>query len=341
MKICVVGAGAIGGFLAGKLALAGHEVSVVARGAHLEAISRQGLTLIDQRGGTQRVAGMRTADAGALAELGEQELVFLALKAHQIADVAPGLRALLGAATPVVALQNGLPWWYFHQHGGPFDGRRLESVDPGGRIAQHLPVERVIGSVAHKGAEVSAPGVVRHTVTAVDRFPLGEPDGSRSERIETISAMLEGAGVAAPVTTDIRTEKWFKLWGNVVWNPVCALTHATALGLYQAPIAHELGVTLMLEARTVAAKLGISIPGTPQARLARALDIGHVRPSMLQDTQAGRPLEIDALLGVIVELARLTDTPVPSIEAVYACAKLLDTVIAEQRVRIVPQPLAA
>lgn len=152
--------------------------------------------------------------------------------------------------------------------------------------------------------------------------------------------MLEGAGVHAPVTADIRTEKWFKLWGNVVWNPICALTHATALGLYQAPIALQLGVTMMLEARTVAAKLGITIPGTPQARLARALDIGHVRPSMLQDAQAGRPLEIDALLGVVVELAQLTDTAVPSIEAVYACAKLLDSVIVEQRVQIVPQPLA-
>jgi 2-dehydropantoate 2-reductase len=183
--------------------------------------------------------------------------------------------------------------------------------------------------------------VVGNTVTAAPRFPLGEPDGSLSERIVAISAMMQGAGVAAPVTNDIRTEKWFKLWGNVVWNPICALTHATALGLYQAPIAQELGVTLMLEARAVAAKLGIDIPGTPQERLARALDIGHVRPSMLQDTQAGRPLEIDALLGVIVELARLTDTAVPSIEAVYACAKLLDTVLAEQRVRIVPQRLVA
>lgn len=341
MKVCVVGAGAIGGFLACKLALAGHEVSVLARGAHLEAIRHRGLTLIDPDGRTQRVGGVRAADVEALAELGEQELVFLALKAHQIADVAPRLRALLGSATPVVALQNGIPWWYFHQHGGPFDGRRLESVDPGGRIAQHLAVERVIGSVAHKGAEVSAPGVVRHTVTAADRFPLGELDGRRSERIEAVSAMLEGAGVPAPVTVDIRTEKWFKLWGNVVWNPICALTHATALGLYQAPIARQLGVTMMLEARTVAAKLGITIPGTPQARLARALDIGHVRPSMLQDAQAGRPLEIGALLGVVVELARLTDTAVPSIEAVYACAKLLDSVIVEQRVQIVPQRLAA
>lgn len=339
MKVCVVGAGAIGGFLAGKLALAGHDVSVLARGAHLEAIRRQGLTLVDQHGKVERAPGVRAEQGSTAGALGAQEVVVLALKSHQIAEVAPALRELLGAATPVVALQNGLPWWYFHRHGGAFEGRRLESVDPGGRIDRHLPVARVIGSVAHKGAEISEPGVVRHIVTPADRFPLGEPDGSRSARIEAVSDLLQGAGVAAPITADIRTEKWFKLWGNVVWNPVCALTQASVLGVYQTPIAQQLGVTLMVEAQAVAAKLGVTIPGTPQARLARALEIGAARPSMLQDTQAGRPLEIDALLGVIVELARLTDTPVPSIEAVYSCAKLLDTVITGQQVRIVSQPL--
>ncbi|WP_418319782.1 2-dehydropantoate 2-reductase [Piscinibacter sakaiensis] len=341
MRICVAGAGAIGGFLAAKLALAGHDVSVLARGAHCEAIRSGGLTLIDQHGGTQQTIGVRAAEADRLAELGEQELVILALKAHQIADLVPRLDVLLSATTPVVALQNGLPWWYFHRHGGRFDGRRLESVDPGGLIARHLPVERVIGCVAHKGAEISAPGVVRHVATAGDRFPVGEPDGSRSARVEAISAVLNGAWVAAPVITNIRTEKWFKLWGNLVWNPICALTHATVLDLSEAPIANELGVTMMLEAQAVAARLGVSIPGTPQARLARAREVGHVRPSMLQDTQAGRRLEIDALLGVIVELARLTGTAVPSIEAIYACAKLLDKVLAERRVRIVPQSLTA
>ncbi|MCW5656829.1 MAG: 2-dehydropantoate 2-reductase [Burkholderiaceae bacterium] len=334
MRICVVGAGAIGGFLAGRLACAGHEVSVVARGAHLDAMRRNGLVLIDQHGESMPALRVRAESAERSAELGTQDLVVLALKSHQIADVAPRLGALCDARTPVVALQNGIPWWYFHAHRGPLAGRRLESVDPGGRIAACIAPQRVIGSVAHKGAELAAAGVVRHIVTPADRFPLGEPDGSRSERVTAISRVFQDAGVAAPVTVDIRTEKWFKLWGNVVWNPVCALTQATVLDLYHLPVARELGVTLMLEMRELARRLGVEIPGTPQQRLARALEIGAARPSMLQDVQAGRPIEIEALLGALVELADLTSTPVPSIRAVYACARLLDAVLRERKARI-------
>jgi 2-dehydropantoate 2-reductase len=335
VRICVVGAGAIGGYLAGKLALAGHEVSVVARGAHLEAIARNGIKLIDQHGNVQHASGIRARPAGSC-DLSVQDLILLSLKAHQITEIAPQIASMIGDATPVVTLQNGLPWWYFLGRGGPFAGLRLESLDPGGVIEAHLRIDHIIGGVVHKGAEVSAPGVIRHTVTAADRFPLGEPDGSRSDRVEALSSLLDAAGIAAPVSADIRTEKWFKLWGNLVWNPVCALTQTTVLEFHRSPLAQHLGVTLMLEARAVAAKLGVEIPGTPQARLARALEVGAVRPSMLQDVLSGRPLEIDALLGVIIELARRTETPVPSIDAVYACAKLLDSVIRERQVRIQP-----
>jgi len=334
VKICVVGAGAIGGFLAGRLAQCGHEVSVVARGAHLEAIRRDGLTLVDQLGVATPAQRVRAESAEGLAALGAQELVVLALKAHQIGDVAPRLRVLFDAHTPVVALQNGIPWWYFHAHGGALAGRRLESVDPGGRIAEGIAAHRIIGAVAHKGAEVVSPGVVRHVATPADRFPIGEPDGVRSDRVVAISHLLETAGVAAPVTADIRTEKWFKLWGNIVWNPVCALTQATLLDVHRLPVAHQLGVTLMHEMRELGHRLGIEIPGTPEQRLGRALEVGAVRPSMLQDVQAGRPLEVEALLGALVELADITDARIPSIRTVYACARLLDAVVVGRRVRI-------
>lgn len=338
MKVCVVGAGAIGGYLAGKLALAGNEVSVLARGAHREAIRRNGLLLVDQHGHREhaRVRCVGEDGVGAV----RQDIVILAVKAHQIAEVAPYLGSLLCDHTLVVALQNGIPWWYFHRHGGPFEGRRLESVDPGGAIERHLPVDRVCGAVAQKAAEVSGPGVVRHTVTEADRFPLGELDGKRTSRIAALSDMLERAGVAAPISSQIRTEKWFKLWGNLVWNPVSALTQATVLEIHGSSRARHLGVTMMLEAQTVASRLGISIPGTPQERLARALQVGAVRPSMLQDVQAGRPLEIEALLGAIVELAGLAGTPIPSIAAVYSCAQLLNSVIVERKVRLMPQSIA-
>ena len=338
MKVCVVGAGAIGGYLAGRLAIAGHEVSVLARGAHRDAIRRNGLVLVDQHGQREHARVRCAGEDGVGA--GRQDIVILAVKAHQVAEVAPCLGSLLCDHTPIVALQNGIPWWYFHRHGGPFEGRRLESVDPGGAIERPLPVDRVCGAVAQKAAEVSGPGVVRHTVTEADRFPLGELDGERTARIVALSDMLERAGVAAPISSQIRTEKWLKLWGNLVWNPVSAMTQATVLEIHGSSRAYDLGVTMMIEAQTVASRLGISIPGTPQERLARALQVGAARPSMLQDVQAGRPLEIEALLGAIVELADLVGTPIPSIAAVYSCAHLLNSVIVERKVRLVPQSIA-
>lgn len=337
MRIAVVGAGAIGGYLAARLALAGNDVSVLARGAQLDAIARHGLTLVDRDGGEQRAPGLRASDR--LADLGPQDLVLLALKAHQIAAVAPGLAAL-GADAPVVALQNGIPWWYFHRCGGPREGQRLESVDPGGVIAAHLPSERVIGCVAFKAAEVLRPGVVAHTVTPNDKFPLGELDGRPTERVLAAAQALQQAGIAAPVVPDIRAEKWFKLLGNLAWNPICALTQATVLEVCAVPEGRELCLAMMREGTAVAASLGVTVRGSPETRMKRADEVGAVRPSMLQDAQAGRPLEVDALVAAVVELARLTGTPVPVTEAVHACAKMLSSVIAQRGVRIAPQPLA-
>ncbi|UUX97330.1 ketopantoate reductase family protein [Aquabacterium sp. J223] len=336
MRIAVVGAGAIGGYLAAKLALAGHDTSLLARGAQLEAIRRDGLTLVDHDGGAQHVRGLRASDR--LADLGPQDLVLLALKAHQIATVAPGLAAL-GADTPVVAMQNGIPWWYFQRCGGPHEGHVLQSADPGGLIAAHLPPERVIGCVAFKAAEVLRPGVVRHTVTANDKFPLGELDGRSTARVLAASQALQEAGVAAPVVPDIRAEKWFKLLGNLAWNPICALTQATVSEVGAIPEGRELCLAMMREGIAVAASLGVTVRGSPETRMKRADEVGAVRPSMLQDTQAGRPLEVDALVGAVVELARLTRTPVPVTEAVHACARLLSSVIEQRGVRIAPQPL--
>ena len=338
MKICVVGAGAIGGYLAVKLALAGHKISVVARGNHLAAIRRNGLRLVNRDSGAElHVQNMLASDQ--MADLGRQDFVLLALKAHQIAAAAADLRVLYGPETTVVTLQNGIPWWYFHQHGGALAGTRLESVDPGGLIDAQLEPTRVLGCVVYKGAEVIEPGVIRHTETAGDKFPLGELDGSETPRIRAISEALERAGVHAPVIPDIRAEKWFKLWGNMAWNPICALTHANALEVYQSPQANRLSLIMMREAQVIAEKLGIRFRGTPEDRMQRIHQIGPTRPSMLQDTEAGRPLEVDALVGAVVELAGLTATPAPHVEAVYACAKLLGGVVAGRRVRIVPQAL--
>ncbi|HEV7915373.1 MAG TPA: 2-dehydropantoate 2-reductase [Albitalea sp.] len=338
MKVCVVGAGAIGGYLAARLALCGHEVCVSARGAHLQAIARDGLTLVDRDGAEQRTGRLHASER--LADLGRQDIVLLALKAHQIAAVAPDIAALLRDDTPIVAMQNGIPWWYFHRHGGALEGRRLETVDPGGTIAAHLPAAQVIGCVAFKAAEVLRPGVIGHTVTATDKFPLGEPDGQSTGRVLAVSRMLERAGVAAPVLADIRAEKWFKLLGNLAWNPICALTQATVIEVCESAEARALCLALMREATAVATALGVTLRATPEARMKRAAEVGAVRPSMLQDTQAGRRLEVEALVGAIVELARLTATPVPATEAVHACATLLSSVITTRAVRIVPQAIS-
>jgi len=337
LKVCVVGAGAIGGYLAGKLALSGHEVSVIARGSHLDAIRLRGLTLVDQSGNRAVARVAHASDC--LSAARSQNYLFLAVKSHQLANIAQELFECYDNSTTVVTLQNGIPWWYFHGHGGEHEGRQLSSVDPDGRLSRFIPARRVIGAVVHKAACLLEPGVVLHTDVASDTFPLGELDGSNTARIRTISDALENAGIRAPVVDRIRDEKWYKLWGNMVFNPVCALTHANCKEFFELEETQRLGLALMEEARAVAEKLGVRFTATPLDRMERTRAVGAIQPSMLQDTEAGRQLEVEAMLGAIVELGRLTHTDIPRVQAMYACTKLLASVIGNRRVQIVPKRL--
>jgi 2-dehydropantoate 2-reductase len=320
MKICIVGAGAIGGFLGARLALAGEEVTLIARGANLAAIRERGLTL-DYADGRREIAtpALATSD---MREAGQQDVVIAAVKAQQLPAIVADMAALYGPDTAVVTAQNGVPWWYFHRHGGPHEGRRIESVDPGGLIEAHLPVERVIGCVVYPAAELAAPGVVRHIEG--DRFTIGELDGAKTERIQQLSKALSGAGLKAPVRPRIRAEIWVKLWGNLAFNPISALTRATLDVICRYPPTRELTRAMMAEGQAVAERLGIEFPITIEQRIAGAEQVGVHKTSMLQDIEAGRPTEVDALVGAVAELGRLVDVPTPHIDAIYASVRLLE-----------------
>ena len=318
MKICVVGAGAIGGYVAAKLALAGATVSVIIRGANLAAVRANGLML--REAGDERVVKDIVATDN-IADLVAQDIVILAMKAHQVTAVADQLATLLGPDTTVVTMQNGIPFWYFQKHGGEFDGRRVESVDPGGFIADHIPVERIIGCVVYPACEMAAPGVVQHIEG--NRFPVGELDGSETPRVKAIAELFKNAGLKSPVLNKIRDEIWLKLWGNLTFNPISALTQATLVDICQFPPSRALAASMMTEARTIANKLGIEFRVSLEKRIAGAEGVGKHKTSMLQDVEAGRAIEIDALVGSVMELGRLTQTPTPHIDAVYACASLL------------------
>lgn len=318
MKLVVVGAGATGGFLGGFLARAGHDVTLVARGAHLEAMRRHGLRVRTAEG-EFTVRPRCTDDLGAVAE---GEAAFLAVKAHAIAPMAPALGAALGAGGTLVTLQNGIPWWYFQRHGGPLDGTRLETVDPGGVIGRHVDPARVVGAVTYPATRIVEPGVVEHVEGA--RFTIGELDGGRSQRCQAISAALAGAGLKCPVRADIRKEIWLKLIGNAVFNPLSALTRASMAAIATEPRTRALALALMREAAAVAAAVGVRLDLTVEQRLEGAARVGEHRTSMLQDVEAGRPLEVDALVGAVVEIGRLAAVELPRLEAVYACVKLLD-----------------
>ena len=318
MKIAIIGAGAIGGLVGAKLALAGNEVTFMVRGANLQAIRRDGIRLISADG-TEQVAQVGATDD--YAKAGPQDLVILAMKAHQVEAIVYNLPALLGPQTPVVTMQNGIPFWYFHRHGGPLEGSAVKSVDAGCSLAQKIGADRIIGCVVYPASELMAPGVVRHIEG--DRFPLGELDGSSSERVIRISECFTQAGFKAPVLDKIRCEIWLKLWGNLTFNPISCLTHSTLADICQYPLSRELAASMMGEAQTVAEKLGITFRTTLDKRIAGAEKVGHHKTSMLQDIEAGRAPEIDALVGAVAELGRLTDTPTPHINAVYALVKLL------------------
>jgi 2-dehydropantoate 2-reductase len=334
MKIAIVGAGAIGGYLGAKLSLSGEEVTFIARNRNLAAINVNGFKLVLEDGSEQHAPNVRAVQD--MAEAGPQDAVLLTLKAHQVPDVLPDLRKLFGPDTVVVTMINGLPWWYFHKLAGPYEGRQLESVDPGGVIASHIEPERVIGSVVYPAAELLEPGVVK--VIEGNRFTLGEPDGSRSPRIEALSQAMMKAGFKSPVSKDIRGEIWVKLWGNLSFNPISALTHATLEDICRFPLTRELAASMMREAQALGEKLGVEFKVSLDKRIAGAEAVGAHKTSMLQDVEHGRAPELQALIGSVVELGRITGTPTPHIDAVYAVSSLLAHTLATQRGRVVVQP---
>jgi len=332
VRICVVGAGSIGGLVAAKLAAAGEEVTVVARGAHLAAIRERGLRVVDGAG----EQAVRVAATDRIADAGPQDVVVLGMKAHQLAPVAAELRAIVGAATTVVTAQNGIPWWYFLKHGGPHQGTRLESVDPGGVVAANLDADRVVGSVIYPAAEIAAPGVIRHVEG--NRITLGELDGAETARARALADLLRRAGFKVRVASDIRTEIWVKLWGNCTFNPVSALTHATLAAICRFPPSRALAAEMMREARAVGEALGISFALSLEKRIAGAEGVGEHKTSMLQDVEAGRPTELDALLGSVIELGRIVGVATAHLEAVYACAALLERTLQDARGRLRVEP---
>jgi 2-dehydropantoate 2-reductase len=330
MKIAVVGAGAIGGYLGAKLARAGEDVTFIARNQNLEAIRKNGFRLILEDGIEEHAPTVKAVQH--MAEAGPQDVVLLTVKAHQVGDLLPELRALFGSQTVVVTMINGIPWWYFHKLPGVHEGLGLQSVDPGGRLAAHIEPERIIGSVVYPAAELVAPGVVK--LIEGNRFTLGELDGSRSERVTALSAVMMRAGFKAPVAKDIRSELWVKLWGNLSFNPISALTHATLEDICRFPATRALASRMMLEAQTVAEALGVRFKITLEQRIAGAEAVGAHKTSMLQDVEHGRALELEALVGSVVELGRITGTPTPTIEAIHAATSLLGRSLAAHHGRL-------
>ena len=313
MRFAIVGAGATGGFLGAHLARAGAEVILIARGSHLAAMRERGVTV--RSGGEEFTAHPDCTDD--LSSIGRAEVVILTLKAHSIPGLAPAIGAALAPGASVVSAQNGIPWWYFPD-------RHLETVDPGGVIASNIPYDSVVGCIVYPATRIIEPGLVEHVEG--NRFTLGEPDGSRSERVQAIAAALVGAGLKAPIQTRIRNEIWLKLLGNATLNPISALTRATLQQIVTSAATHDLVRTLMEEVDAVARALDVEVPLTIEKRMEGAAASGGHRTSMLQDLEAGRPLEVEALIGAVVELADGAGVAVPSLRTVYGLTKLLDQV---------------
>ena len=326
MKICIYGAGAIGGYMAAKLVQAGADVSLVARGPHLVAMQTQGLTLIEDGQEPVKVPVCASADP---TELGCQDYVIVTLKAHSVPAVVGAMQPLLAEHTTVVSGVNGVPWWYFHKIGSPLEGTRLRSVDPGNVQWSGIGPDRVLGCVVYPAAEVSAPGTIRHIEG--NRFSLGEPDGSKSDRAVALSQLLQSAGLKAPVRPRLRDEIWVKLWGNLSFNPISALTHATLDVLCTDLGTRQVARQMMLEAQVIAEKLGVVFPIDVERRIDGGAAVGAHRTSMLQDLDAGRPLEIDALVGSVQELGLITSTPTPTIDTVLALIRLRALIAAEDK----------
>jgi 2-dehydropantoate 2-reductase len=328
-KICIVGAGSIGGLLAAKFALAGEDVTVIDQGAHLAAIKKNGLTLEWHDG---KVYTAKTKAVDKPVDAGKQDIVVLAVKAHFLDQVVRDIDSMLGPDTIVLTVQNGLPWWYFQKLGGKYDNQRLQSLDPSGILAKKIDPNRIIGCVVYPAAAVTVPGVIHHVEG--DRFPVGELDGEETERVKELHDLFVKAGLKSLVLPDIRSEIWLKAWGNLSFNPISALTHATLADICQFAETRELAARMMKEAQDIAQKLGVTFRVTIDKRIAGAEAVGAHKTSMLQDVEAGRSLETEALIGSILEMAKLTNTPAPAIEAVYALVKLLNSVMLVQGGRV-------
>ncbi|HXZ13092.1 MAG TPA: 2-dehydropantoate 2-reductase [Candidatus Sulfotelmatobacter sp.] len=323
MKFLIAGAGAIGGYIGALMARAGDDVTLFARGPHLRAMQAHGLKV--KSAGEEFVSHPKIV--GALDEAGSPDVIFLGVKAHALPQLAPQLKPLIGENTTVVSTQNGVPWWFFQGFAGPWEGTRIERVDPGGAITAAIEPRRVLGSIAYFATEIVEPGVIQHIEG--NRISLGEPDGTRSERVRKIAERLIAAGLRAPITTRIREEIWVKLLGNVAFNPTSALTGATIVRMARDPEVSVLARRIMEETEAVGEKLGMELPISIDQRMAGAEKVGEHKTSMLQDLETGRPMEIEAVVGAVVELGERLRIPMPHTQAVYACTKLL----AEARAR--------
>ncbi len=317
MKTVIAGAGAIGAYIGALIARQGGEVVLFGRGPHYRAMKENGVRV--ESSDDDFVVRPEIVDD--LEKAGKADVVFLGVKAHSLPDLAPKLRPLIGESTIFVSTQNGIPWWYFQKHGGELDGARLERIDPGGAISSVIEAGRVIGSIVYFATEVSEPGVIRHIEG--NRISLGEPDGSRSDRIRALADALVKAGLRAPITTRIRPEIWVKLLGNMSFNPISALTGATLAAIARDPDVFVLVKNMMLEAQAVANRIGIEFPITIEQRIAGAEKVGEHKTSMLQDLEMGRPLELEALVGSVLELGGRLGIDMPHTKTVYACTKLL------------------
>jgi len=316
MKVCIFGAGAIGGYMGVKLAKAGADVSLVARGPHLAAMQEKGLTLIEE-GETTTVPVTASDDPAAL---GVQDYVIVTLKAHSVPAVVSKMAPLIGPNTTIVSGVNGVPWWYFHKLEGAHEGTRLDSVDPGNVQWDGFGPDRVLGCVVYPAAEVIEPGVIKHIEG--NRFSLGEPDGSKSDRAQALSKILANAGLKAPVRPKLRDEIWVKLWGNLSFNPISALTHATLDVLCTDEGTRAVARNMMIEAQKIAERLGVKFPIDVDRRIAGGAAVGAHRTSMLQDLDQGRPMEIDALVASVQELGSITGVSTPTIDTVLGLIRL-------------------
>ena len=322
MRFAIIGAGAIGAYLGARLARSGADVSLIARGPHLQAMQANGVRVLSPDGDFEATPHA----TGDIASVGRVDHVFLTVKAHSLADVAPRLGALLGPETAVVSAQNGIPWWYFKQHGGGLDGTRLESLDPDGVIDAAIESRRIIGCIVYPSTVIVEPGVIRHIEG--DRFTVGELDGTRSDRCRSLSRALIAAGLRCPISTRIRRDLWVKLMGNVAFNPLSALTRATLVELATDPGTRAVARGIMEEAEAVARSLGINLPISIDQRLDGAARVGHHKTSMLQDLEAGKPIELESLVGAVVEVGEKLGLPMDHTRDVYASTRLLGNVVA-------------